>query len=235
MVGRGTGGSGGGGDKGGTSGTFAGGTGGTGTGGTGGVVSSGGTGTGGSGGTPSGLIDYHYGDVTPCDTAKSSIFFDGEGGDYIHPGQDLITVAHFTDSSSSAHVSFDIEPSGEEHGLWWWVDFSTEELGEPIKLGEYLDAERYPFQTYLKPGMDVSGDGRGCNQLSGKFLVTDIAWVGGTLLHFTAAFEQHCEEGNAALRGCVHYDSGLPAAGGTGGAGNDTGGASNAGESGAAG
>lgn len=179
-----------------------------------------------SGGSATGLIDYRYGDTSPCDAHDNSIFFDGEGGDYIHPGQDFLTIARFTDQSSSSHISFDIEPSGAEHGLWWWVDFSSEKLGEPLNLGEYLNAERYPFETYLKPGMDVSGDGRGCNTLTGKFLVTDLRWVGGTLVRFSASFEQHCEGGSAALRGCIHYDSGLLPESGTGGAAGAAGAAS---------
>jgi hypothetical protein len=160
------------------------------------------------GGAGSALIDYRYGDTAPCDVAMKSIFFDGDTGDFIHPGQDLISIARFTDSSSRMHVNLDIEPSGQQHGLWWWVDFSSDDMDQPLVVGEYLNAERYPFQSYLKPGLDVSGDGRGCNTLTGKFKISDIRWIGGTLVRFVAAFEQHCEGVSAALRGCVHYETG---------------------------
>lgn len=156
-----------------------------------------------------GLIDYQYGDTAPCDSQENGLFFSGDSGDWVHPGQDFITVARFTDSSDADHIGFYIEPSGEEHGLWWDLDFSSEQLDEALKVGEYLDVERYPFETYLKPGLDVGGDGRGCNSLSGKFLITDLLWLGGTLVRFSASFEQHCEQGSSKLLGCIHYDSGL--------------------------
>lgn len=70
----------------------------------------------------------------------------------------------------------------------------------------YTDAERAPFATFMKPGLDISGDGRGCNSLSGSFDIDEIAWDGDVLVHVLARFEQHCEEGPAALRGCVKYD-----------------------------
>ena len=66
-------------------------------------------------------------------------------------------------------------------------------------------AERFPFEANGRPGLDVSGDGRGCNTLTGRFRITE-ATIGPTV-SFTAAFEQHCEGGTAALRGCVHYQA----------------------------
>src|SRR5262249_12322562 len=45
------------------------------------------------------------------------------------------------------------------------------------------------------------------NMLSGRFVVTDIAWAGAELFRFTVAFEQHCELGLPALLGCMHYEA----------------------------
>ncbi|HVY28091.1 MAG TPA: hypothetical protein VHB79_16150 [Polyangiaceae bacterium] len=199
-----------------------------------------------SGGVANKPIAYKYGDMSPCDTEGSSLFFSGDSGDYIHPGQDLLTVARFNEMSSPEHISFYIEPSGMEHGSWWYADFSSEQLDAPLAVGEYLGAERYPFETYLKPGLDVTGDGRGCNTLTGKFVIKKLVWLGPTLSVVDVAFEQHCEGGSAAVRGCLHYDSGLGEGGvssdpqAQGGWGNDSsaaagaafGGASTAGEGG---
>jgi len=179
----------------------------------------------GTGGT-SGPRAYAYGDLSPCETSQSSLFFSGDSGDFIHPGQDLIDVARFTEHSSTSRISFYITPSGMEHGYPWDLDFSSEQLNAPLAVGEYLNAERYPFETYLRPGLSVYGDGRGCNELKGKFVIKRLEWIGGTLARVDIAFEQHCEGGSPALRGCLHYDSGLEpmgaggaseAAGGSGG------------------
>jgi hypothetical protein len=183
---------------------------------TGGFVSGGGSNTGGSGGLNTGGsagstggtgITYNYGDVTPCETTGNSLFLAGDANDFIHAGQDLITQAQFADASSQRHLSFTVTPTDSAQGLWWYVEFSSQQLGQDLAIGEYLDAERYPFESPATPGLSVSGDGSGCNTLSGKFTITDLAWRGSALLRATAAFEQHCEQGVAALRGCIHYDS----------------------------
>ncbi len=70
-------------------------------------------------------------------------------------------------------------------------------------------AERWPFQSPARPGLDVSGEGRGCNTLSGRFVVRDVAYgPGGDVQRFAADFEQHCEEGPRALTGSMLYRSG---------------------------
>jgi hypothetical protein len=51
----------------------------------------------------------------------------------------------------------------------------------------------------------VSGDGRGCNTLTGDFQIETLDVTGGSLHAFTATFLQHCD-GGAALRGCVHFE-----------------------------
>ena len=83
--------------------------------------------------------------------------------------------------------------------------FGTEKLGAPLAVGKYDNAERAPFATPGHPGLDVSGDGRGCNKIQGSFEVFAISWSVSILKSFTATFEQHCDGIKPALRGCVHY------------------------------
>jgi uncharacterized repeat protein (TIGR01451 family) len=66
---------------------------------------------------------------------------------------------------------------------------------------------RWPFQTSIQPGLDVSGDGRGCNTLTGKFLVLDATYVGTTVQSFAANFEQHCEGQTIPLYGAIRFNS----------------------------
>ena len=43
------------------------------------------------------------------------------------------------------------------------------------------------------PGITLSGDGRGCNTLKGRFEVLDVAYGSdGTVQRFAADFVQHC-------------------------------------------
>ena len=57
-------------------------------------------------------------------------------------------------------------------------------------------------------GLSVSGDGRGCNVLTGNFQVLQVVYgPGNTLASFDAIFEQHCEGAAPALRGEIRYNA----------------------------
>lgn len=60
--------------------------------------------------------------------------------------------------------------------------------------------------------MDVYGNGRGCNRVAGRFLVSHLALApDGTVQRLAIDFEQHCEGGPAALFGSVRFNSDVPA------------------------
>jgi HYR domain len=83
--------------------------------------------------------------------------------------------------------------------------------GEPLTLGSYTGAVRAAFRGPGEPGLDVFGDGRGCNTVSGQFDVTELSYAPtGELLVFDATFEQHCEGGPAALFGRIRIESTPP-------------------------
>ncbi len=42
-----------------------------------------------------------------------------------------------------------------------------------LAVGVYNGAERYPFQAPGHPGFDVSGDGRGCQKVTGRFQIEE--------------------------------------------------------------
>jgi hypothetical protein len=74
-----------------------------------------------------------------------------------------------------------------------------------LKPGYYGGLQRYPFQNPIKGGMDWSGNGRGCNTLSGWFVVDQVSYSLGVMTSIDLRFEQHCEGGTAALHGAVHW------------------------------
>jgi hypothetical protein len=89
--------------------------------------------------------------------------------------------------------------------LYWTLDFAAPQ-GQELVPGTYLNATRYPGQAPTVPGLDFSGDGRGCNTLSGQFTINDILFGGdGSLQRLQATFEQHCDGFGAALRGTIVY------------------------------
>ncbi|MCR4410833.1 MAG: Ig-like domain-containing protein [Thermoguttaceae bacterium] len=101
---------------------------------------------------------------------------------------------------------------------YWDLDFAAPHE-EPLTPGTYLGAMRFPFQAAFRPGLDVRGEGRGSNILTGKFTVHQVTYgAAGQVLQFDASFEQHSEDKNPALFGRMQYNSTL----GQGVLGNDT-------------
>lgn len=140
----------------------------------------------------------------------NSLSFVSEPGDYVGQGW---TVLHEAPTStftptvdpSRNHVAVRIVGSDGLDTLDWSLNFAAPQ-GQQLAVGTYLNATRYPFQAPAVPGIDFSGDGRGCNQESGQFTIADVAYgVDGSLQRLSATFEQHCEGGAAALRGKIVY------------------------------
>jgi VCBS repeat-containing protein len=98
-------------------------------------------------------------------------------------------------------------------GEFWFLDFAApyETILTP---GVYANAMRFPFQDPGRPGLDVSGNGRGSNTLTGQFTVYDVAFAGSALTRFAAAFEQHSEGNPPALFGWIMFNSTFGAGGG---------------------
>lgn len=107
-------------------------------------------------------------------------------------------------ATDGAHVRFS---GGAE---WWTLDF-TPPAGKSFGIGEYDNASRFPFNEG-SPGLDVSGDGVGCNTLNGRFVVSDFALDNTThrVTRLAIDFEQHCDGAKPALFGSVRYKSAVP-------------------------
>lgn len=71
--------------------------------------------------------------------------------------------------------------------------------------GTYPGAQRASFKG-SHPGLEVTGQGRGCNLLTGSFTVTALDYTRtGEIKDLVVSFEQHCEGEPAALRGTLSY------------------------------
>jgi hypothetical protein len=134
--------------------------------------------------------------------------FVSDTGDYIGAGQ--TTSASGSGSvqpwiGGANVVSFDLENAG--NGDYWYANFAAPETTR-LRPGLYESAQRYPFQPGGAPGLSIYGNGRGCNQLTGKFSIEEFATdpVEG-ISRFSATFEQHCEGGVPALRGVINYNA----------------------------
>lgn len=146
------------------------------------------------------------GTTAPCDPYPNALFFDGTG--YIFTGTQLVTNGTFQSSAGAAPtvISVSIDPTLSSQGSWWTADFAAPSGAGPLGVQVYPTAERYPFQPPGIAGLDVTGDGRGCNQSSGRFQVHHMAFANNQLSEFIVTFEQFCEKSPSnVLRGCLKY------------------------------
>ena len=137
----------------------------------------------------------------------TSLTLNSDPGDYIGGGQ--FTFLTTSDGTFSAQQNFDqgVSISFFGQGMFWFLDFAAPN-NQLLAVGPYPGATRFPFQASTVPGLDVAGDGRGCNMLTGSFQVLEVSYgAGSTINSFDAIFEQHCEGAVPALRGEVRYNA----------------------------
>lgn len=105
-------------------------------------------------------------------------------------------------------IDFYIEPFGGTD-IWMFHFMAAREV--PLVPDNYEEAQRFPFNSFTKPGLSVSGEHRGCNRVSGRFVVREAVYgPQGEVLSFAIDFEQHCEAGVPALWGVMRYNSQVP-------------------------
>ena len=147
---------------------------------------------------PAGLWDAPAGALP---TGGNYVYLQSDLGDYIGGGQtQLYTAANGNSVSASANgILAQVRVAG------WDAQFMGMTSITQLQPGYYGGLERYPFHNPVAGGLNWSGNGRGCNTLSGWFVVDAISYSGGALTALDLRFEQHCEGGSPALRGKVHW------------------------------
>lgn len=123
-------------------------------------------------------------------------------GDYIGGGQSSAwTPANASITASGSEAGVHMSVSSGSH--WFSADF-TPDANNVLLPGATYQAQRYPFNG-TAAGLDVSGDGRGCNQLTGTFTVGELGYENGQLTRFSVTFDQYCDGATAALHGALAY------------------------------
>lgn len=147
---------------------------------------------------PAGLWRPAAGSTPP---GGNYVFLVSDAGDWVGAGQTLTyTPANgtITVATNGGHLSVGVAD--------WFGDFQTMNTINRIEAGYYPDLRRYPFHNPIRGGLDWFGQGRGCNTLTGWFVVDRVAYARGTLTGLDLRFEQHCEGGTTALHGAIHWD-----------------------------
>jgi hypothetical protein len=161
-----------------------------------------------SDGVLSGSAQFSIVVVDPGTSGATSLSIAGDPGDYITQGRSYFyePPAQFTgygDATNNAVVLFVNQPTTGEN---WNLRFSPPG-NDRMAPGFYTDAIRAPFNEAL-PGLSISGNGSGCNTLTGLFEIKQVE-VGsdGAIHSFWARFEQHCDGAAPGLTGEIRINA----------------------------
>lgn len=137
--------------------------------------------------------------ITLSSDAGDSI---GGGGNYAYD----TTNAAIRVSVLGSHLSVQVD--GREH---WMGDFQLPGNLSQLQPGTFASLTRYPFQANGSGALAWSGQGHGCNTLTGSVVVNSVNYQAGVLESIDLSFEQHCEGAAAALRGQIRIGAGAMA------------------------
>ena len=165
------------------------------------------------------LIPFIFFLTSQAFAGDSVFYFKSSAGDYIGGGQEVVITPEYpadfsinTSYQNSVSISvfspYDLPYSQRQ---WWFLNFAAPNR-VPLSVGGYEDAARFPFQNFDQAGLSLSGNGRGCNRLSGRFDILEIEYdsTGLNIIKFAADFEQSCETFMPPLYGSIRINSDIP-------------------------
>jgi hypothetical protein len=124
--------------------------------------------------------------------------------DYVGGGRDF---------RRSARVHGDIGFNGGRQRVDSWILWGgwhavfVPPPGERLRVRTYSNVRRWPFNDG-RPGMTVTGEGRGCNKIHGSFTVQQVTFTkAGRLVRLDLSFHQYCDSYGAALHGRLRYNA----------------------------
>ncbi len=141
----------------------------------------------------------------------TSLEMSGPAGEYITQGQvydiqptDGGAFAADKNYRNGVHVWF---TDTKDINGWWNLYFAAPN-NALLTPGLYPYAQRFSFGDRTAPGLDVSGEGRGCNTICGSFRVYEITYgPGDTIESFWADFTQNCECLDKAMAGTIKFNA----------------------------
>lgn len=129
------------------------------------------------------------------------IYLESQPGDFIGAGQNyLYDSGDFSVSDTGARLTLNVNQPER-----WRATFQAMNSISRLEAGYYGDLERFPFHNPTRGGLSWSGEGRGCNRLTGWFVVDSVEYQGIELTAIELRFQQNCEGGSSALNGVIRW------------------------------
>jgi hypothetical protein len=127
----------------------------------------------------------------------------GEGVDRLWKGDD---EDYWMQLGPQSDDVTDVEVMDKNDSTRWDFEFAPPPGQRFVPGGVYTGVQRAGFQDAGHPGIDIFGDGRGCNDDGGEFEVRDVAYgADGNVTRLWLVFIARCDQNQAgAMWGEVH-------------------------------
>ena len=129
---------------------------------------------------------------------KGRFHLKGSPGEYLTDGRDW-TYDHTSGSFSletleRGRVTLTIT-SGDED---WSIDLAAP-LGKRFEKAHYANAQHSWFREEQYPGIDISGQGRACNDNAGSFTVNEVSYANDRITSIDVSIVQNCKDENIPI------------------------------------
>ncbi|MBX7223935.1 MAG: hypothetical protein K1Y36_28730 [Blastocatellia bacterium] len=150
-------------------------------------------------------------------TPKSEFSLRSENGDYIGVGQTYFYLGNLTPAAFDENGDGQVDavrflyftPTNTESS--WTLAFSVAKLRGNLIPGYYADAMLVDQETVGHPGLEVKGNFRYCDTVTGDFVVFDAVFdttaTPPKVVSFGVTFRQFCNGGKSALNGTLYFNS----------------------------
>ncbi|MES3025566.1 MAG: hypothetical protein V4857_28650 [Pseudomonadota bacterium] len=143
--------------------------------------------------------------------AGNYVYLEGTGDDYISLGLAyLYTPAVKPIVFEQLHLNAIGITVGEKFSPAWQIYLQGSQALTRIQPGLYKNMTRYPFNNPVTGGLSASGLHRGCNNISGWYMIDKITYSAtDQITELDARFEQYCLAYGASsltpLHGQIHW------------------------------
>lgn len=134
--------------------------------------------------------------------AFATIAILGKPDEYISDGKDYVFTTGTEEISIDNLTENELVLQMGLEGESWSFSIAAPE-GERLEAKNYKNVSRYPFHEGTQAGLEVSGAGRGCNEISGEFEIDSISYTNGIPNTLSLSYRQLCEDEPHPIRGTV--------------------------------
>jgi len=141
--------------------------------------------------------------ATAVPATGNYVYLQSDAGEYIGAGHNYVYTNTDTLMTLATHgLAIDMTLKGNED---WTGNFLLPSAAGKLQAGYFKGLTRTPFADAAVGGVEWSGEGRGCNTISGWVAIDNIVLTAGVMTALDLRFEQNCEGSFGALHGQIHW------------------------------